>query len=73
MGLSIPGYEFTEPMCRARSQSRIAWMHPHGEEGSGRALPDGRGGRHGELIGERNEETAQLFGDGPTLLRAHIR
>ena len=63
MGLSIHGYGIhgtNEPQINR--QGRVAWMHPHGQGRPRRALPAGSVGDTVELVGQRNEETAQLFG-----------
>ena len=64
MGLSMKGYGIhgtNEP--KSIGKASFAWMHPDGAEGSGRDVRDGHVGDTVELIGQRNEETAQLFGE----------
>ena len=64
MGLSVKGYGIhgtNEP--KSIGKASFAWMHPDGAEGSGRDVRDGHVGDTVELIGQRNEETAQLFGE----------
>ena len=64
MGLSIPRLRNSWNQCAELDrQGRIARMHSHGEGRSGRALPDGRGGRHGGV-----DRPAQR-GDGAVVRR----
>ena len=68
MGLSIPGYgihgtNVPSSIGKAASHGCIRMARKDLEE----LYPMVEVGDTVELIGERNEETAQLFGDGPTL------
>jgi lipoprotein-anchoring transpeptidase ErfK/SrfK len=68
MGLSIPGYgihgtNVPSSIGKAASHGCIRMARKDLEE----IYPMVQVGDTVELIGERNEETAQLFGDGPTL------
>ena len=68
MGLSIPGYgihgtNVPSSIGKAASHGCIRMAKKDLEE----LYPMIEVGDTVELIGERNEETAQLFGDGPTL------